>query len=82
MHIAAAFYKPIISIWGNTVPAFGMTPYYGTQPVPERRAEVELNCRPCSKIGHERCPRGHFNCMEKQNLPQIQQWIQELMETK
>jgi ADP-heptose:LPS heptosyltransferase len=28
MHIAAAFNKPIISIWGNTVPEFGMYPYY------------------------------------------------------
>ena len=28
MHIAAAFHKPIISIWGNTVPEFGMVPYY------------------------------------------------------
>ncbi len=29
MHIAAAFKRPIISIWGNTVPEFGMYPYYG-----------------------------------------------------
>ncbi len=29
MHIAAAFKRPIISIWGNTVPGFGMYPYYG-----------------------------------------------------
>ena len=27
MHIAAAFKKEIISIWGNTVPDFGMYPY-------------------------------------------------------
>ncbi|NJN34562.1 MAG: glycosyltransferase family 9 protein, partial [Saprospiraceae bacterium] len=27
MHIAAAFQKKIISIWGSTVPEFGMTPY-------------------------------------------------------
>jgi len=27
MHIAAAFNKKIISIWGNTVPDFGMYPY-------------------------------------------------------
>lgn len=82
MHIAAAFHKPIISIWGNTTPAFGMTPYYGTTPSPERRAEVSLGCRPCSKIGYNRCPRGHFNCMEKQDITQIQQWVQELMVTK
>ncbi len=29
MHIAAAFKRPIVSIWGNTVPEFGMYPYYG-----------------------------------------------------
>ena len=29
MHIAAAFKRPIVSLWGNTVPAFGMFPYYG-----------------------------------------------------
>ncbi|MCL2511997.1 MAG: glycosyltransferase family 9 protein, partial [Bacteroidales bacterium] len=27
MHIAAAFQKNIVSLWGNTVPEFGMTPY-------------------------------------------------------
>ena len=29
MHIAAAFKRPILSVWGNTVPEFGMYPYYG-----------------------------------------------------
>ena len=27
MHIAAAFHKIVFSIWGNTVPEFGMSPY-------------------------------------------------------
>jgi heptosyltransferase-2 len=22
-----------------------------------------LSCRPCSKIGFEKCPKGHFDCM-------------------
>jgi heptosyltransferase-2 len=25
--------------------------------------QKELSCRPCSKIGFDRCPKGHFNCM-------------------
>ncbi len=29
MHVAAAFKKPVISLWGNTVPEFGMYPHYG-----------------------------------------------------
>src|SRR4029078_2361937 len=32
MHIAAAYRRPIVSLWGNTVPSFGMYPYYGTNP--------------------------------------------------
>ena len=27
MHIAAALKKKIYSVWGNTIPAFGMSPY-------------------------------------------------------
>lgn len=64
MHIAAAFKKPVISLWGNTVPAFGMTPYYGHYNVNNAILEVKgLGCRPCSKIGYDECPRGHFKCM-------------------
>ena len=66
MHIAAAFKKPIISLWGNTVPAFGMTPYFGHAMVKDVILEVKkLWCRPCSKIGYKKCPLGHFKCMEK-----------------
>ncbi len=66
MHIAAALRKPIVSVWGNTVPEFGMTPYMITDP--EKSILIEkkgLSCRPCSKIGYPSCPKGHFNCMEK-----------------
>lgn len=66
MHIAAAYKKPIISLWGNTVPSFGMTPYYGDAPATDVIMQVnKLWCRPCSKIGYKKCPLGHFKCMEK-----------------
>jgi ADP-heptose:LPS heptosyltransferase len=72
MHIAAAFKKPIISIWGNTVPAFGMDAYFGNTQITNLKFEVEkLGCRPCSKIGYKNCPRGHFKCMELQNTDTI-----------
>jgi len=64
MHIAAAFKKPIVSIWGNTVPEFGMTPYLPLQNELSTILEVKnLSCRPCSKIGFDKCPKGHFNCI-------------------
>lgn len=73
MHIAAAFQKDLISIWGNTVPAFGMTPYFAKNgQVAHTLIEHEaLSCRPCSKIGYERCPKGHFKCMEQLPYPSI-----------
>ncbi|HAJ99764.1 MAG TPA: glycosyl transferase [Bacteroidales bacterium] len=66
MHIAAAFGKPIVSIWGNTIPEFGMYPYMPQ--CPERSHVIEIKglpCRPCHKIGYKKCPKGHFDCMEK-----------------
>jgi len=72
MHIAAAFKKVIISVWGNTIPSFGMTPYYGDYQNKEIRFEVEkLWCRPCSKIGYSKCPLGHFKCMEQQDVERM-----------
>ncbi|MEO7529860.1 MAG: glycosyltransferase family 9 protein, partial [Sediminibacterium sp.] len=72
MHIAAAFKKKIISVWGNTVPAFGMGPYYGNEKVSNEIAEIKsLPCRPCSKIGYDKCPKGHFKCMELQDMNKI-----------
>jgi heptosyltransferase-2 len=66
MHVAAAFKKPVISLWGNTVPSFGMYPYYGEAPIPNSILQTpKLWCRPCSKIGYGKCPLGHFKCMEK-----------------
>lgn len=65
MHIAAAFQKKIISIWGNTVPELGMYPLLQKK---EENIIVEMKglpCRPCSKIGFSKCPKGHFNCMNR-----------------
>jgi len=64
MHIAAAYQKKIYSIWGNTVPAFGMTPYMPEHPERSEILEIkDLKCRPCSKLGHHGCPQTHFDCM-------------------
>ncbi len=62
MHIAAAFGKRIISVWGNTIPEFGMSPYRAH---PDSLiVEVQnLKCRPCTKIGFRICPKKHFKCM-------------------
>jgi ADP-heptose:LPS heptosyltransferase len=70
MHIAAAFQKKIFSVWGNTVPKFGMYPY-----LPDKDSKIfevkQLSCRPCSKIGYKTCPKKHFNCMNQQDFKGI-----------
>jgi len=66
MHIGVALDVKIVSVWGNTIPAFGMYPYYPKNP--EKFTIVEnnnLKCRPCSKLGYDKCPKGHFKCMEE-----------------
>lgn len=72
MHIAACFDVPIVSVWGNTVPALGMYPYYPNHSEKYSIHEVlDLRCRPCSKIGFQKCPKAHFNCMNLQNSAAI-----------
>ena len=72
MHIAACFGIPIVSVWGNTVPEFGMFPY-----LPNGRKQFSihqvnnLSCRPCSKIGFQQCPKKHFDCMGLQDPEKI-----------
>lgn len=76
MHIATAFRVPVVSVWGNTVPAFGMYPY--AQPALYSIHEVTgLSCRPCSKIGYQVCPRKHFNCMHLQDVDGIRKTLLE-----
>ena len=66
MHIAAALNKKIISVWGNTIPEFGMYPYLPANSDPFNIVEVKnLKCRPCSKIGYSKCPKDHFKCMNE-----------------
>ena len=72
MHIAAALRKPIISVWGNTVPEFGMYPYLPQGMKPAVIIEnKQLKCRPCDKLGYARCPKGHFKCMKDLNPLEI-----------
>lgn len=70
MHIAAAYKKDIISLWGNTIPEFGMGPYLSGKN--SQILEVKgLSCRPCSKLGYKKCPKGHFKCMNNIEIKEI-----------
>jgi len=75
MHIGAAFKKKILSFWGNTVPAFGMVPYQ-SHPASQILEIENLSCRPCSKLGYQKCPKKHFKCMNDLNPDDAVKWIE------
>lgn len=60
MHAANALGKNLAAIFGSGVKEFGFFPYGVNYKV----LEVDgLDCRPCSHIGRESCPKKHFKCM-------------------
>lgn len=68
MHIAAAFKRPVVTLWGATTPRFGFWAY-----ATERRDLVpqSLRCHPCSRMGGDRCRKGHFRCMMEKQIPEL-----------
>ncbi len=76
MHAANALGKRIVAIFGSTVREFGFFPY-GVQ---DKILEVGgLHCRPCSHIGREYCPKGHFRCMLETKPEMVHRATMELL---
>ena len=61
LHLAEALGKKAVAVFGSTVKEFGFFPQLKQSKVLEI---IDLKCRPCTHIGRENCPEGHFNCME------------------
>jgi len=70
LHVAAAFKKPTITIWGATSPALQFEAYYPAGSITPHYNSIvpSLTCQPCSKQGEDKCPQGHFACMRLQNI--------------
>jgi len=68
MHIAEAAGTRIIMLAGSSVREFGFFPQSQNAAVLENK---DLKCRPCSHIGREKCPKGHFKCMRSIDPIQI-----------
>jgi lipopolysaccharide heptosyltransferase II len=68
LHLAAARKRDVVAIFGPTVQEFGFYPYGTENRVIERR---NLYCRPCSHIGGEACPEGHFRCMKEISIDEV-----------
>lgn len=78
MHIGAALNVPIASLWGNTVPEFGMYPYMRDRYLFRLFEVHSLKCRPCSKLGYKKCPRKHLKCMNCIEAQEVADWINSL----
>jgi lipopolysaccharide heptosyltransferase II len=68
MHMAAAMKRNVVAIFGSTVREFGFFPFGETSVVLERAG---LYCRPCSHVGRNHCPEGHFRCMLEIEVDQV-----------
>lgn len=73
MHISCAFQKDLIMLWGGTALSLQ---YYHFYPDNAKNkvydAQVPgLSCQPCSHFGLNKCPKGHFKCMNQQDIPII-----------
>ncbi len=76
MHIAAAFKKDIIVLWGCTTPELGMGVYRPKPVVGEHMHTIYLQAkrkgRPCSKLGN-RCKYGmHNKCIDVIHANQVE----------
>ncbi len=70
MHIAAAFNKRIISIFGGTEKRLGFTPFQNNASS-VMIENTTLSCRPCHKHGLDKCPKSHFKCMQDIDMQKI-----------
>jgi heptosyltransferase-2 len=61
VHIASAMKKPVVAIFGSTIPEFGFAPYGKGNIIIEKKME----CRPCGIHGKNKCPQKHFKCMNE-----------------
>lgn len=78
MHVAAALKKPVISVWGGTVPEFGMYPYLPGEPSAMVQAS-HLKKRPCSKLGNH-CKYKTCRCTEEINENEVVQHAQRVLQ--
>ena len=78
MHAAAISGLPTVAIFGPTVLTLGFRPWNNESVVVQR----DMDCRPCGKHGHAKCPLGHHHCMEKIEAPQVMKAFSLLMEKR
>ena len=67
MHLCSAMDAPVTVFYCSTIPEFGFGPLSTNRKVVE--ITTELDCRPCGLHGYHECPKGHFDCGNKIEIP-------------
>lgn len=75
VHIASAMRKPVVAIFGSTIPELGFAPYQ----VDYRIIQKKIDCRPCGIHGKMRCPEKHFRCMKDITAEEVFQAVLSLL---
>ncbi|MDZ7373781.1 MAG: lipopolysaccharide heptosyltransferase II [candidate division KSB1 bacterium] len=78
MHLADALGKKLVAVFGGTTPELGFAPQGRHVRIVERK---EVRCRPCSHIGRNRCPRGHFRCMRDVRPEDVEAAVTSLLDS-
>ncbi len=78
MHLANARKVPIVAIFGSTVKEFGFHPLGGNYSIIEK----DLHCRPCTHIGRDSCPKGHFKCMKEISVEEVYDAVKNMIDKK
>ncbi len=71
-HIAYARRVKSFVIFGSTVPELGFAPKSSLFRVIQ---DNSVECRPCTHIGRDKCPRGHFKCMQNIKPDNIMEYL-------
>jgi heptosyltransferase-2 len=77
VHIASAMKRPVVAIFGSTIPEFGFAPYGEGHLIIEKRME----CRPCGIHGRGKCPEKHFRCMREITTDKVFQAVVSKLKT-
>jgi heptosyltransferase-2 len=75
VHIASAMKRPVVAIFGSTIPEFGFAPYGVDHIIIQKK----MDCRPCGIHGKRKCPEKHFRCMKDLPVEEVFQAVLSLL---